>query len=163
MAGKQGDLALLQDPVAQELLSSREPARLAYTWADGSPRVIPIWFHWNGRELIMAGPTDAPKIKALRKDPRVAITIDAASSWPYKVLLIRGKARVDKVDGVAPEYAQCAARYFGPEQGAAWVEQIGKLDSSMMRITVNPEWVALLDFEQRFPSAIARRMAAAAG
>ena len=65
----QGDLALLMDPVAQNLLKSREPARLAYSWTDGSPRVVPIWFHWNGRQVVLAGPTDAPKVKALRKEP----------------------------------------------------------------------------------------------
>ncbi len=41
----QGDLALLEHPVAQQLLASRELARLAYTWTDGTPRVVPIWFH----------------------------------------------------------------------------------------------------------------------
>ncbi len=35
-------LELLNDPVAQELLSSTHLARLAYTWRDGTPRVIPI-------------------------------------------------------------------------------------------------------------------------
>jgi PPOX class probable F420-dependent enzyme len=159
MAAQQGDVALLQEPVAQALLSSREPARLAYTWTDGSPRVVPIWFTWNGTELIMAGPTDAPKMKALRKDPRVAITIDQAA-YPYKVLLIRGRATMAEVGGIMPEYAQAAARYFGAEQGAAWVDQVGKMASSMMRIAVKPEWVAILDFEQRFPSAIARKLAA---
>jgi hypothetical protein len=34
---QQGDLALLDDPVAQELLASTIPARLAYTWTDGRP------------------------------------------------------------------------------------------------------------------------------
>jgi len=156
----QGDLALLQDPVAQQLLNSREPARLAYCWTDGSPRVVPIWFHWNGRQMAMAGPTDAPKVKALRKDPRVAISIDQAT-WPYHVLMIRGQAQVEEVEGIAPEYDQCARRYFGEEQGAMWVQQVAKLDSRMMRIVVTPEWVGILDFEQRFPSAVARRMAAA--
>jgi nitroimidazol reductase NimA-like FMN-containing flavoprotein (pyridoxamine 5'-phosphate oxidase superfamily) len=45
---QQGSLELLSDPVAQELLSSVNPARLAYTWTDGSPRVVPMWFHWTG-------------------------------------------------------------------------------------------------------------------
>ena len=36
---------LLDDPVAQELLHSTNLARLAYTWHDGTPRVVPIWFH----------------------------------------------------------------------------------------------------------------------
>lgn len=44
MAGHQGDLALLNDPVAQTLLQSRIPARLAYSWkwpADGAGRHPP--------------------------------------------------------------------------------------------------------------------------
>jgi hypothetical protein len=41
---KQGDLELLQHPVSQELMQSKIPARLAYIWTDGTPRVVPIWF-----------------------------------------------------------------------------------------------------------------------
>ena len=40
----QGDIALLNDPVARRLLNSTIPARLAYSWTDGTPRVVPIWF-----------------------------------------------------------------------------------------------------------------------
>ena len=159
MAARQGDVALLKDPVAQELLSSREPARLAYSWTDGSPRVIPIWFTWNGEQLVVCSFPDPPKAKALRHDPRVAITIDQASAWPYTALLVRGHATLDDVDGIAPEYAQAAERYFGPEQGAAWVEQASALTPGMLRVTVTPTWVGLLDFAQRFPSTMARRMA----
>jgi hypothetical protein len=158
MATQQGDPALLNDPVAQELLQSRIPARLAYTWPDGSSRVVPIWFHWNGEDVVMAGPSDAPKVAALRADPRVAITIDDASGWPYRVLLLRGDARVEVVAGVAPEYAAAAERYFGPEQGRAWVANVGQLSAEMARIAVRPDWVGLLDFEGRFPSAIASKM-----
>src|SRR5579863_7589056 len=60
---QQGDLSLLQHPAAQELLHSKIPARLAYVWTDGTPRVIPIWFHWNGRDIVMATPPKAPKLK----------------------------------------------------------------------------------------------------
>ncbi len=42
MATKKTDPALLDDPVAQDLLHSTNMARLAYTWSDGTPRVIPI-------------------------------------------------------------------------------------------------------------------------
>ena len=48
---QQGSRELLNDPVASALLSSVNPARLAYTWTDGSPRVVPIWFHWTGEQL----------------------------------------------------------------------------------------------------------------
>ena len=150
---KQGDLGLLQHAASQELLQSKIPARLAYIWTDGTPRVIPIWFHWNGRELILATPPKAPKLKALAKNPKVSLTIDD-NVFPHKVLLIRGTAHLQTVDGIVPEYAKAAERYFGREQGRAWVKQLGTLISDMVRITVTPEWVGLLDFQTRFPSAL---------
>jgi hypothetical protein len=150
---KQGDLGLLQHPASKELLESNIPARLAYVWTDGTPRVIPIWFHWNGREIVMASPPKAPKLKALAKNQRVSLTIDD-NVFPHKVLLIRGSARLETLDRIVPEYAMAAERYFGLEQGQAWVERLRTMISSMVRITVTPEWVGLLDFQTRFPSAL---------
>jgi len=150
---KQGDLGLLQHAASKELLESKIPARLAYVWTDGTPRVIPIWFHWNGQQFILATPSKAPKLKALAKNPKVALTIDD-NVFPHKVLLVRGTARLQNVDGIVPEYAQAAERYFGREQGQAWIKLYRTLSSSMVRITVTPEWVGLLDFQSRFPSAI---------
>src|SRR5712664_653706 len=129
MPVKQGDLGLLQHPASKELLGSKIPARLAYVWTDGTPRVIPIWFHWNGRELVLGTPPKAPKLKALAKNPKVSLTIDD-NRFPHKVLLIRGSARLQAVDGIVPEYIAAAERYFGREQGEAW----------MVKITITPEW-----------------------
>lgn len=157
MSTKQGDPSLVEDPVAQELLHSRIPARLAYSWHDGSPRVIPIWFHWSGTEIVFGTPTTAPKTGSLKDGSPVAVTIDS-ESWPHKVFLMRGKARVSVVEGVVPEYALSAARYLGDQQGNAWVVQAGKLFPKMVRIAVKPEWVGILDFEKRFPSAVANAM-----
>ena len=158
MPTKQGNPALLNDPVAQDLLRSTAPARLAYVWRDGTPRVVPIWFHWSGKEIVLGTPAKAPKVQALSSNPRVALSIDS-NTWPYKVLQIRGTAQLETVAGVVPEYALAAERYFGSEQGRAWVKQVGGLFSHMVRIAVKPEWVAILDFEKRFPSAIEAAMA----
>jgi PPOX class probable F420-dependent enzyme len=151
MAASQGDLALLDDPVAQLLLHSSLPARLAYTWRDGTPRVVPIWFHWDGSAVVLGTPLRAPKLKALAAQPQVALTIDS-DSWPYKILSIRGTATIERLEDVSPEYAAAAARYFGAEQGEAWVAQVRGMP--MARIRVVPEWVGILDFETRFPSAL---------
>jgi hypothetical protein len=153
MPVEQGGLELLQHPAARELLQSKIPARLAYVWTDGTPRVIPIWFHWDGREFVMATPPKAPKLKALAKNPKVSLTIDD-NIFPHKVLLVRGMARLQPVDGIVPEYAAAAERYFGPEQGQAWLKQLSSMVSSMVRITITPEWVGVLDFKSRFPSAL---------
>jgi hypothetical protein len=150
---KQGDLSLLQHPASQEMLHSKIPARLAYVWTDGTPRVVPIWFHWNGREIVMATPPKAPKLKALAKNAKVSLTIDD-NTFPNKVLLIRGTARLDNVDGIAPEYAAAASRYFDADMAQKWLSQLRGMVSSQVRITITPEWVGLLDFQTRFPSAL---------
>ena len=149
----QGDMALLNDPVAEELLKSTVPARLAYLWTDGTPRVVPIWFYWDGRDIVLGSPPKAPKLKALRKHPKVALTIDS-DTWPHKVLMVRGTANVETVPGVVPEYASAAKRYLGEEAGGGWIEQIGGMVTEMGRIAIRPEWVGILDFESRFPSAL---------
>jgi pyridoxamine 5'-phosphate oxidase-like protein len=157
MATQQGNLALLQDPVAQQLLQSTVPARLAYTWHDGTPRVVPIWFHWNGQEIVLGTPPDAPKMKVLHDGAKVAVTIDS-DRMPYKVLQIRGTVRLDTVEGVSMEYAASARRILGEQQGQAWLAQVTPITRRMVRIFIKPEWVAVLDFEARFPSAIERAM-----
>ena len=153
MPVKQGDLNLLQHPASQQLLQSKIPARLAYVWTDGTPRVVPIWFHWNGKEFVLATPPKAPKLKALAKNPKVALTIDD-NTFPHKVLLVRGTARLEPMKGIVPEYAQAAERYFGPQQGKGWVAQLNSMIQEMVRIKITPEWVGLLDFQTRFPSAL---------
>jgi PPOX class probable F420-dependent enzyme len=153
MPVQQGSLDLLQDPVAKELLSSNIPARLAYIGTDGAPRVVPIWFHWNGREVVLATAPRAPKVKALRKNPKVALTIDD-NQFPHQVLMVRGTAHLEDVKGIVPEYALAAERYFGREQGQAWISQMRAKSSEAVRVVITPEWVGLIDFKTRFPSAI---------
>jgi PPOX class probable F420-dependent enzyme len=148
---QQGSLELLEDPVAEKLLHSTIPARLAYSWMDGAPRVVPVWFHWTGEQFVIGSPARAPKLKALAADPNVALTIDD-TAWPYSVLLVRGTAEVEMLDDVVPEYVRSAERYFGAEQGQAWASTLR--GNPMARIAITPTWVAILDFETRFPSAL---------
>ena len=60
------------------------------------------------------------------------------------------------MDGVVPEYELCAARYFDAKLAESWLKQLRGMISSMVRITVTPEWAAILDFQTRFPSALAK-------
>jgi PPOX class probable F420-dependent enzyme len=156
-----GDLALLVYPVAQELLQSRLPARLAYVARDGTPRVVPMQFHWTGEEIVLSCWPDDPKVVALRAHPQVALTIDTAEP-PFKVLQIRGTAAASIVDGVSPEMEAASIRYMGQEAGQAWIEQAARLSQQTARIAIRPSWVDVLDFETRLPGGMVRRMAGAA-
>lgn len=157
MPTQQGDLSLLDDPVAQQLLQSHIPARLAYTCTDGTPRVVPIGHYWNGKEFVLGTPPDAPKMKALQDGAKVALSIDS-DTLPYKVLLVRGTIRTEIVDGIAPEYEAMCLRTLGDEAGSAWLENMRPICPQMARIFITPEWVGVQDFETRFPNAIERAM-----
>ncbi len=160
MEAKRGDLTLLSHPVARELLQATIPARLAYIARDGTPRVVPMQFHWTGEEVVLSCWPDDPKAAAIRVRPQVALTIDTAEP-PFRVLQIRGTATVVTVDGVSPEMVAASIRYMGREAGQAWVEQAARLSPQTVRIAIRPAWVDVLDFETRLPGGMVRRLAAA--
>ncbi len=156
----QGDLGLLQTELAQQLLHAAIPVRLAFVWTDGTPRVVPTWFHWSGSEVVMAtyiaGPEigirhPASRIAVLRANPAVAMSIDT-DTFPPQSLTIRGEATVTEVDGIAEEYAAAARRYLGDEAAAGMLASVDRPGTRQARIAVRPAWVGLLDFVGRLPS-----------
>src|ERR671928_108252 len=144
---------ILNRPYSQELLA-RDLTRLAYVAKDGTPRNIPIAFTWNGSEIVMCTSKNAPKLAALRKNPMVALTIDT-EVHPPKILLIRGRAELDVVDGIPDEYLKMNGSYqMTPEQRVEWEAQVRSLYDGMVRIVVTPTWAKLIDFETTLPSPI---------
>jgi hypothetical protein len=153
---------VMNDPLAQELMNLPIPARLAYAGLDGFPRAIPIGFLWNGTQFVMATATNSPKMKALKANPKVALTIDT-NDFPPHILLVRGSARVEVVDGVAPEFLEASRRYVQPEQWEEFEQGVRGLYKQQGRITIVPEWAKLIDFETRIPSAQEELMAQQSG
>src|SRR5262249_58854291 len=94
----------LDHPGARHLLAAQALARLAYTGPDGSPRVIPIGFHWDGARIIVCTVPISPKVRALSARPHVALTIDTDDGPASRALTVRGVVTIDIVDGVPDEY-----------------------------------------------------------
>jgi hypothetical protein len=145
---------VLNRPLSQELLS-RDLTRLAYVAKDGTPRNVPIGFTWNGSTIVMCTTKNAPKLHALRKNPMIAMTIDT-EVHPPKILLIRGRAELDFVDGIPDEYLEANSTYtMTPEQRVEWEAEVRSLyRDGMVRIVVTPTWAKLIDFQTTLPSAV---------
>lgn len=144
---------VLAGDVARKLLQ-RTIARLAYVARDGTPRVVPIGYIWNGSAIVMCTATNAAKIKALQINPDVALTIDT-DDFPPNVLLLRGRAELEWVDGIPDEYMQMNdPSYMTAEQREAWEAGVRSLYDAMYRIRVVPQWAKVLDFETTLPSAV---------
>jgi hypothetical protein len=145
---------VLNRPISQELLA-RDLTRLAYVAKDGTPRSIPIGFVWNGSAIVMCTAKNAAKVPALRHNPAVALTIDT-EVHPPKILLIRGRAELDVVEGIPDEYLAMNGTYeMTPEQRVEWEAEVRSLYDGMVRIVVAPTWAKLIDFETTLPSAVA--------
>ncbi|MEU7516484.1 pyridoxamine 5'-phosphate oxidase family protein [Streptomyces sp. NPDC042898] len=144
---------ILNRPVSRELLA-RDITRLAYVAEDGTPRAIPIGFVWNGAEIVMCTPTNAPKLASLRRNPAVALTIDT-EVHPPKILLLRGRAELDVVEGIPDEFLQSNGAYtMTPEQRVEWEAEVRALYDEMVRIVVTPTWAKMIDFDTTLPSAV---------
>ncbi|MFD2080899.1 Pyridoxamine 5'-phosphate oxidase [Actinopolymorpha cephalotaxi] len=144
---------ILNHPTSRELLA-RDLTRLAYVAKDGTPRNVPIAFTWNGTHIVMCTSKNAPKLPSLRHSPAVALTIDT-EVHPPKILLIRGRAELDVVDGIPEEYLQMNGSYqMTAEQRVEWEAEVRSLYDGMVRIVVTPTWAKLIDFETTLPSAV---------
>ena len=144
---------ILDRPNSRELLA-RDVTRLAYVAKDGTPRSIPIAFSWNGSQIVLCTTKNAPKLPALRANPQVALTIDT-EVHPPKILLLRGEAVLDEVEGIPDEYLQMNGTYgMTPEQRVEWEAEVRSLYDSMVRIVVTPTWAKLIDFHETLPTAV---------
>ena len=97
---------------------------------------------------------ERPEGDVAASNPAVALTIDT-DVHPPKILLIRGRAELDVVDGIPDEYLEIHGTYqMTPEQRVEWESEIRSLDDGMVRIVVTPTWAKLIDFETTLPRAI---------
>jgi PPOX class probable F420-dependent enzyme len=102
---------------ALELLASDAVAVVATLDADGSPHLSAAWVGIEDGEIVFGTLGDQRKLRNLRRDPRVALTIqsDHVNDWGLReYLVVNGVARV--TEGGAPELLQRLARtYLGPD------------------------------------------------
>ncbi len=93
---------------ARDLIGKGADATLVTVNPDGSPQVSLVWVALqstpDGDELVTAHLAEHKKVRNIRKDPRVAVTIvslDKAGLGMRPYLSITGTARI--VEGGAPE------------------------------------------------------------
>jgi hypothetical protein len=102
----------------------------------------------------MCTTTNAPKLGSLCRKPAVALTIDT-EVHPPKILLLRGEAVLDEVEGIPDEYLQMNGAYgMTPEQRVEWEAEVRSLYDSMVRIVVTPTWAKLIDFDETLPTPV---------
>jgi PPOX class probable F420-dependent enzyme len=94
--------------------------RIATIGPGGAPHVAPAWFIFEGGEVLITPRKESSWLANLRRDDRVAITIDEEAA-PYRKVTVEGRARIAYDLGRdaewRPLYRRIACRYV-PEEGA---------------------------------------------
>lgn len=144
---------VMSDPISAALLRDEPLLRLSYSASDGSPRVVPMGYGWDGTNIRMWTVPIAAKVRALRADPRVAMVIDVGGP-PPRVLLMRGDAELETAPGVPSAYLDASHRNIPREMWDGFDSQVRDLYEEMVTITVTLTWAKLLDFERTAPSAV---------
>lgn len=106
---------------ARELLEARNMAHVATLMPDGAPQVSPIWVAVEGERLAIFSAGVHLKIRNLRRDPRIAVSVCDEHN-PYRAVVIRGRVVEEIQDRRAVEIMdRMSNRYIGrdfPERTA---------------------------------------------
>jgi PPOX class probable F420-dependent enzyme len=103
---------------ARELLATGPLATVVTVDPDRTPRVTLAWAGFQGDEIVMATffNVDQPKIRNLRRDPRVAISWQAkeyTGQGLHPYVVVQGRARVSE-GGALAVMDHLAHFYLGP-------------------------------------------------
>lgn len=102
---------------ARALLQSDAVAHVVTLNEDGGPQVTAAWVGLDGDEIVLATLPDQRKLRNLRRDPRVAISVPSTTTnaWGLlEYLVVYGTARVTE-GGAAEMLQRLAYTYIGPD------------------------------------------------
>ena len=95
-----------------DLTQKKAFAQLATLMPDGSPHVAPVWFEYDGKNILINTAKGRVKDKNMRRDPRVGIDILDPDN-PYRHLSIRGRVVEITEKGADEHIDKLAKKYTG--------------------------------------------------
>jgi PPOX class probable F420-dependent enzyme len=119
----------------ESYLAEARIADLVTLHKDGSPHIAPVWYQSQPGELFVMAHTSSVKVRNIRHDPRVAISIPKPD-YPYQYAVIEGTAKVAN-RMVNKMIMGISIHYYGPENGEALAREL-IAEGSMVLIKISP-------------------------
>jgi PPOX class probable F420-dependent enzyme len=102
------------------LAEGTRTGKLATSRADGRPHVAPIWFILDGEDLVFMTGANTVKGKALRRDPRAALSVDLEQP-PYAFVTVEGRVEISEdLEEMLPLSIAIARRYVDEAEAEAF-------------------------------------------
>ncbi|MEF9902278.1 PPOX class F420-dependent oxidoreductase [Streptomyces sp. P9-A2] len=115
-------------PEADALLGRPNPCVMATLRSDGTPVSTPTWYVWEDGRVLISLDEGRVRLKHLRRDPRVTLTVLADDDWYTHVTLIGRVVELNDDEGLA-DIDRISRHYTGnpyPDRVrarvSAWIE-----------------------------------------
>lgn len=124
----------LTDDVRTFLAAGTRTGKLAWVALDGRPLVAPVWFVVDGDDLVFNTGAATAKGRAVRRDPRLALTVDVERP-PYAFVQVQGEATVSEDPAeLARTATAIGARYMGADRAAEFGRRNGVPGELVVRL-----------------------------
>ncbi|HXF50973.1 MAG TPA: PPOX class F420-dependent oxidoreductase [Dehalococcoidia bacterium] len=107
-------MAVPLSEAARALLEGQNFGHLATLMPDGSPQVSPVWVDHDGAHVLVNTAEGRVKLRNVRRDPRVAISI-ANQQNPYQMVTIQGRVVEITHEGADEHIDKMAKKYLGQD------------------------------------------------
>jgi PPOX class probable F420-dependent enzyme len=99
----------------QDILQKKAFAQLATLMPDGSPQVSPVWFDFDGTNILVNTAKGRVKDQNMRRDKRVSVDIMDPDN-PYRHVSIRGRVVDVTENGADAHIDKLAKKYIGQDK-----------------------------------------------
>ena len=115
-------MANLTPDEVNAFLSQPRIAHLVTLRPSGTPHVAPVWFLWDGRRAMVMAGQGAVKMRNIRRNPAVALSI-ATTERPLSYVIVEGKASITET-GLEDMVHRICVLYDGPERGPEFAREL---------------------------------------
>lgn len=99
----------------RDILDKNGLAFTATLGPGGEPQCTPVWYEWDGEELLFSTTRDRQKCRNLERDPRIALSITDPEN-ALRMLEIRGVVRAIDPDPDRAFVNRMMKRYTGQDE-----------------------------------------------
>lgn len=124
-------------PAVEDIVRRPNPAVLASIRPDGAPHTVATWYDWEDGRVLLNMDASRLRLRFLRRNPAVALTILDGDSWYRHVSLLGSVDGITEDAGLA-DIDRLARRYTG----AAYPERSHRRFSTWMTVTAWHGWDA---------------------
>ncbi|MDR6975226.1 PPOX class probable F420-dependent enzyme [Streptomyces sp. 3330] len=130
-------------PEAVALLGGPHPCVMATLRSDGTPVSTPTWYLWEDGRVLISLDEGRVRLRHLRRDPRVTLTVLDSDDWYTHVTLIGRVAELREDEGLA-DIDRISTHYTGKP----YPDRVRPRVSAWIEIDRWHGWGALKDSDQ---------------